>query len=117
LKEDIYKTEFVCTGSKNEYTVKFYNTNSNILAETNQSGSIHYIIMLDNCRIDTYFSNPSQMITYAKKAIYAKGRGKFSEGKARVLVVDERTKKEVLAAIVEKLTTRYFEPVNRFKRR
>jgi hypothetical protein len=117
MREDIYKPQFVCIGSEDDYKVKFLKVSSDVLAEINSSGSIHYIIVLDTYRIDSYFKNPIQMISYAKRTIWAKGRGAYSEGRAKIFVIDENTRKEVQIATVEKIVTRRYAPVERRRKK
>ena len=109
------KPEFVYTGQKDTYKVKWYNTNIPNTIPEEKNGAILFIIVLDDVRINYYNSNPLKVEEYVKKRIEAKGRGADAFGRARVFWRDIKTGKEHLCLIVDKNVHRYYEPVERFK--
>lgn len=115
----IEKPKFVYTGQKEEFTIKWFNTNiPNTKAKLDKNGNFILTIVIDNGgRTTNHFKTPMDAIEYAKKKIIVKslnGQRKYAEGKARILWIDENTNKEYGAAVVIKNVKRYYEPVSRF---
>lgn len=110
------KPKFVYTGTKDQYSIKWVNTNKK--AKLNSDGDFIAIIAIDNYgRIESIFKTPFDAVEYAKKRISVKslpGQRTYATGKARVLFLEEETGIEYEAAIIQKDVKRYYEPVSRF---
>lgn len=108
------KPQFVYTGQKDSYKVRWFDLKWTDYKPEERYGAIFFIIKVNNERIHCYYNNPLEVIETAKKKIYARGRGADAYGKATVWFKDLNSGKEVLCATVEKNVHRYYEPVERF---
>lgn len=113
LVHEVTKMKFVYTGEKSTYITKWHNTN--VDAERNSSGLIHWIIKKGGERVDVYSNDINYIVEYAKRSVYARGAGANVEGNVRVYIRDAVAAQEILALTVKKWVHRYYEPVDRFK--
>lgn len=108
------KPQFVYTGQKDNYKVKWLDLKWTDYRPKEKYGAIFFIIKVNNERIYCYLKNPFEIIEVAKKKIYARGRGANAYGKATIWFEDLNTNKEILCAIIEKNVHRFYEPITRF---
>lgn len=108
------KPDFVYTGQKDFFDVKFYNSEKK--AKLDSYGNYIAFILLDNSRIDVLMRNPLSIVEYAKRKIVAKGKrgARNAYGNCKIFFIDEETGKDFTAATIDMQRTRYYEPIERF---
>lgn len=113
----IEKPKFVYTGSKDIFDIKWLELNiDGLKIKTNSCGYQNFIVIYDDRRSEGWYQNIFEVVKRVEKRILTKGEGrgkKFAYGSARILWRDEYDC-EHEAALVSKITTRYYEPVSRF---
>lgn len=98
--------KFVCVGKDESYRVKWGRINGKPKMEFNQ---ICFTILTPIERIDCHFASPIQAVEFAKRKIYAKGRGANASGSVKVIWYDtEDNNSEQLLATIEKNIHRRF---------
>lgn len=114
MRENIDKTFFVCVDKDENYNIQLFPKHINIpnAKPEEEFGKLKFNIILDHHRTEFLSQRPPfDVINYAKRLIEVKGRGKCSKGKARIVWLNLNDNKEYCCAIVEKIITRKYVPI------
>ena len=114
VDKNIEKVYFACVDKKDYYNVQFFPNKMSIpgAKPLEENGKIVFYIIFDKYRAKFISQHPPfDAVTYAKRLIEAKGRGKYSYGKAKIVWTDLRDNKEYCCAIVNKTTEKKFVPI------